>query len=134
MFIMSDAAFCEVYMNMENVLFGALVIWCIIAIVQFFLGFGTAYRCTKKGRDTGVGLFIYVIGFSLAALVPGLGLHYYIKHLQPKVIVKQQVLSQPTIVRIVDSQSQQIPHSLPLDRSNPNAKMIAPNVDNVMKQ
>ena len=82
-----------------------LIGWAIIYVLQSFLAFGTAYRCTKYGSDNGVGLFIYLIGFGFAALIPGLGLHYYIKHLSPKVIIQQQ--AQPQIIRVVQPPQQQ---------------------------
>lgn len=75
-------------------------IWFVFFVVQAILAYGTAYRCTKKGNDRGTGLFIHLIGFTFAALVPGLGLHYYIKHLPPKIIVEQKV--QPQVIRVVD--------------------------------
>lgn len=79
------------------------IVWAIIYILQLFLAFGTAYRCTKNGNDNGVGLFIYLLGFSFAALVPGLGLHYYIKHLPPKIIIQQNVQNvQPQVIRVID--------------------------------
>lgn len=79
------------------------IVWAIIYILQLFLAFGTAYRCTKSGNDNGVGLFIYLLGFSFAALVPGLGLHYYIKHLPPKIIIQQNVQNvQPQVIRVID--------------------------------
>lgn len=80
-----------------------LFIWAFVFVIQFFLGFGTAYRCTKKGNDNGTGLFIYLIGFSFAALVPGLGLHYYIKHLQPKIIIQRQTPPQQNVIRVIDT-------------------------------
>lgn len=55
------------------------IIWAIFYIVQFFLAFGTAYRCAKRGADNGVSLFIYLLSFTMVAFVPGLGLHYYIR-------------------------------------------------------
>ena len=86
-----------------------LVVWAIIFVIQYFLGFGTAYRCTKKGNDRGTGLFLYLIGFSFAALIPGLGLHYYIKHLQTKIIIQQAAPQQQNIIRVVDAS--QMPQS-----------------------
>lgn len=77
-----------------------ICIWFVLFIVQAILAYGTAYRCTKKGNDNGFGLFIYLIGFTFAALVPGLGLHYYIKHLPPKIVVEQKV--QPQVIRVID--------------------------------
>ena len=86
-----------------------LILWALIAVVQLFLSYGTAYRCTKKGADNGSALFIYLIGFGLAALIPGLGLHYYIKHLQTKIIIQQAPKQE--VVRVIDPtqlQAQQI--------------------------
>lgn len=97
-----------------------LIVWAIIYILQAFLAFGTAYRCTKCGNDNGVGLFIYLIGFGFAALIPGLGLHYYIKYLPPKIIIKQA--PQPQVIRVV--QPPQTPQDVTIqtemqqDRSN----------------
>lgn len=79
----------------------ALGLWFLFYIIQAFLAFGTAYRCTKAGADSGAALFVYLIGFGFAALIPGLGLHYYIKNLAPKIqVVKQTV--QPQVVKIVE--------------------------------
>lgn len=75
--------------------------WWLFYVIQMFLAYGTAYRCTKKGSDNGAALFIYLIGFSFAALIPGLGLHYYIKHLPPKQVIVRQTV-QPSVVKIVE--------------------------------
>ena len=86
-----------------NIMFIVFIVWAIIFVLQVFLAFGTAYRCTKNGNDNGVGLFIYLLGFIFAAIIPGLGLHYYIKHLPPKIIIKQNVQNvQPQVIRVVD--------------------------------
>lgn len=77
-----------------------ICIWFVLFVIQAFLAYGTAYRCTKKGNDNGFGLFVYLIGFTFAALVPGLGLHYYIKHLPPKIVIEQKV--QPQVIRVID--------------------------------
>lgn len=84
------------------------LIWFVFFVVQLFLAFGTAYRCTKRGNDNGVGLFIYLIGYSFAALIPGLGLHYYIRYLPPKqVIVQQQVRLTPEQIQQIQQQQMQ---------------------------
>lgn len=89
------------HLDRTAVIIGVVIcIWFVFFVVQAILAYGTAYRCTKKGNDNGVGLFIYLIGFSFAALVPGLGLHYYIKHLPPKIVVEQKV--QPQVIRVID--------------------------------
>ena len=88
----SSAAIVAIYV--------AIGLWAIMYVIQAFLAYGTAYRCTKNGNDNGFGLFVYLIAFSFAALIPGLGLHYYIKNLPPKIIVQQKV--QPQVIRIVD--------------------------------
>ena len=50
-------------------------VWIVVYMVQIFLGYGTAYRKTKQGRDDGIGLFGWCMVFcQLAALVPGLGI------------------------------------------------------------
>ena len=52
--------------------------WFSVMIWQSILGYGTAYRFTKKGGDNGIALFGWVVVFSIAAIVPGLG--FYIWH------------------------------------------------------
>lgn len=91
----------------EIIIICIIVVWAIIAVIQYFLAFGTAYRCTKKGNDRGTGLFLYLIGFSLAALIPGLGLHYYIKHLQTKIIIQQAAPQQQNVIRVIDTAQMQ---------------------------
>lgn len=89
------------HLDKTAVIIGIVIcIWFVLFIIQAFLAYGTAYRCTKKGNDNGFGLFVYLIGFTFAALVPGLGLHYYIKHLPPKIVVEQKV--QPQVIRVID--------------------------------
>lgn len=53
--------------------------WYIIMIVQMFLGIGTAYRKTKANGDNGVALYGWLLVYSLAALVPYLGIHLWKK-------------------------------------------------------
>ncbi len=87
--------------DMDVVWFFVIGFWLLFYVIQLFLAYGTAYRCTKKGNDNGAALFIYLIGFSFAALIPGLGLHYYIKHLPPKQVIVRQTV-QPSVVKIVE--------------------------------
>ncbi len=56
-----------------------LVIWQITVAVQTIFGYGTAYRSTKNGGDNGVALFGWLIVYSLAALIPGLGIYLWYK-------------------------------------------------------
>jgi hypothetical protein len=56
-----------------------LVIWYILVSVQTLFGYGTAYRQTKKGGDNGVALFGWMFVYSLAALIPGLGIYLWYK-------------------------------------------------------
>ena len=79
------------------------IIWAIFYIVQFFLAFGTAYRCAKRGADNGVSLFIYLLGFTMVAFVPGLGLHYYIKYMRP-VVIQRTVQAPPAQSPIIIQQ------------------------------
>lgn len=84
------------------------LIWFVFFVIQLFLAFGTAYRCTKRGNDNGVGLFIYLIGYFFAALIQGLGLYYYIRYLPPKqVIVQQQVHLTPEQIQQIQQQQMQ---------------------------
>ena len=53
--------------------------WYVIWVVQMFFGYGTAYRKTKANGDNGVSLFGWLIVYSLAALVPGLGFYLWNK-------------------------------------------------------
>ena len=55
-------------------------LWSIIALVQTFMAYGTAYRFTKKGGDNGFALFGWMIIFSLAAIIPGLGIWLWVKN------------------------------------------------------
>lgn len=57
-----------------------VVIWYIIAIVQSFLAYGTAYRLTKYGGDNGVALFGWMFVMELAAMIPGLGYYLWVKN------------------------------------------------------
>jgi hypothetical protein len=49
-------------------------------MVQSILGYGTAYRLTKKGGDNGVALFGWMIVMTLASMVPGLGIYLWLRH------------------------------------------------------
>ena len=53
--------------------------WYVLAFVQLFMGYGTAYRTTKMGGDNGVALVGWILVFSMAALVPGLGIYLWNK-------------------------------------------------------
>ena len=57
-----------------------LLLWYVIAVVQCFFAYGTAYRLTKRGGDNGVALFGWVIVFTLAAMIPGLGIYLWSKN------------------------------------------------------
>lgn len=70
--------------NESAVIFGLifiliLIAWYIVTIVQLFMGYGTAYRQTKKSGDNGVALFGWFWVYSLAAMIPGLGIYLWIK-------------------------------------------------------
>lgn len=56
-----------------------LILWYIMVYVQVFFAYGTAYRYTKRGGDNGVALFGWMFVFSLAALIPGLGIYLWHK-------------------------------------------------------
>lgn len=52
-----------------------VLLWEICILVQAYLGFGSAYRLTKKGGDDGVALFGWMAAMSFIALIPGLGIY-----------------------------------------------------------
>ena len=54
-----------------------LIAWYVLAIIQLFLVYGTAYRYTKKGGDDGFSLFGWMLAFELASLIPGLGIYLW---------------------------------------------------------
>ena len=56
------------------------LLWRFIVIVQSFLSYGTAYRLTKNGGDSGVALFGWLFVLSFASLVPGLGFYLWNKY------------------------------------------------------
>ena len=56
------------------------ILWWLIAVVQGFLAYGTAYRLTKSGGDNGVALFGWLFLMGLAAIVPGLGIWLWVKY------------------------------------------------------
>lgn len=64
---------------MEAVLGLLYIAWMICYWVQLFLGFGTAYRYTKKGGDNGLALFGWMFVFNCAAFIPGLGFFFWNK-------------------------------------------------------
>ena len=72
------------------VFFILFIIWYVIVIVQGILAYGTAYRATKRGGDTGVALFGWFIVYSLAAMVPGLGIYLWKKSFKPPVVEKER--------------------------------------------
>ena len=55
-------------------------LWSISTLVQTFMGYGSAYRATRDGGDNGVALFGWMFAYSLAALIPGLGLWLWLKN------------------------------------------------------
>ena len=54
-----------------------LILYYIIVFVQELLGYGTAYRLTKRGGDNGASLVGWLIVTSLASAVPGLGFYLW---------------------------------------------------------
>ena len=63
--------------GLSTVILIALIAWETIWIIQVALSYGTAYRKTKKGGDNGVALFGWMLVFSLASIIPGLGLYLW---------------------------------------------------------
>ncbi|MDP4121424.1 MAG: hypothetical protein Q8876_10300 [Bacillota bacterium] len=57
-----------------------LIIWYILTAVQEFFAYGTAYRQTKLGGDDGVALFGWLLVYSFAAMIPGLGIYFWYKN------------------------------------------------------
>ena len=56
------------------------ILYYIVFIVQALLGFGTAYRLTKRGGDNGVALWGWLFAIDLASLIPGLGIYLWIRY------------------------------------------------------
>jgi len=54
-----------------------IILWNICTIIQVFLGYGTAYRLTKRGGDNGIALFGWMLLYGLIAIVPGLGFYLW---------------------------------------------------------
>ena len=52
----------------------------LIAWVQQWLAYGTAYRLTRAGGDDGLSLYGWLFLMRLAALVPGLGFYLWWKY------------------------------------------------------
>jgi hypothetical protein len=55
-------------------------IWYTITFVQIFFAYGTAYRFAKSRGDNGVSLYGWLLVFSLAAMIPGLGIYLWYKY------------------------------------------------------
>lgn len=53
--------------------------WCVLCVIQSYLAYGTAYRHTRDGGDSGVALWGWLIVFNLAALIPGMGIYLWHK-------------------------------------------------------
>lgn len=61
-----------------NVLLSLIIFaYYIVAIVQAFLAYGTAYRKTKANGDDGSSLFGWLILYRLAAVIPYLGIYLW---------------------------------------------------------
>lgn len=66
--------------NFGNIALGAVfALYAACYAVQYYLAFGTAYRRTRRGGDNGLALFGWLIAYSLAALVPGLGFYLWVR-------------------------------------------------------
>jgi hypothetical protein len=57
-----------------------VLLWWITVLVQQLLGYGTAYRLTKRGGDNGIALWGWLLVMGLAAAVPGLGVWLWYKY------------------------------------------------------
>lgn len=57
-----------------------VILWQLIAMVQGFFSYGTAYRLTKNGGDNGVSLFGWFFALQLASWIPGLGMYLWYKY------------------------------------------------------
>jgi len=57
-----------------------LLLLQLIAAVQSFFAYGTAYRLTKNGGDNGVALFGWFFILGLASLISGLGIYLWFKY------------------------------------------------------
>ena len=51
--------------------------WYIIVLIQVLLNYGTAYRLTKRGSDSGVALWGWLFILNLAASIPGLCIYLW---------------------------------------------------------
>ena len=56
------------------------LLWSLCTMVQGFMGYGTAYRLTKRGGDNGIALFGWMLACGLAAMIPGLGIWLWVKY------------------------------------------------------
>jgi hypothetical protein len=57
-----------------------LILYYILTAVQGLMGYGTAYRLTKRGGDNGAALFGWMLLMSIAAAIPGLGIYLWYKY------------------------------------------------------
>ena len=65
---------------MGDAVFGILIGWYIMSIVQILLAYGTTYRAiTKEEGNNGVTLFFWLLVYTLAGLIPFLGIYLYYK-------------------------------------------------------
>lgn len=80
---------------MENIIYLIYVLLLICFYIQIFLGYGTAYRYTKRGGDTGIALCGWLILFTLAALIPGLGIYFWNRSLKPSFAKKDTTDTPP---------------------------------------
>ena len=55
-------------------------VWWIVCILQMLFSYGTAYRLTRDGGDSGVALFVWMILMMVASLIPGLGFYLWNKY------------------------------------------------------
>ncbi|MCL2434226.1 MAG: hypothetical protein FWD16_06910, partial [Clostridia bacterium] len=57
-----------------------LILLQIIAVLQMLFSYGTAYRLTKYGGDSGVSLFFWMLILGLASTIPGLGFYLWFRN------------------------------------------------------
>ena len=54
-----------------------ILAWEALYVVQVLLAYGTAYRRTKRGGDSGVALFGWMLVYSIVAVIPFLGVYLW---------------------------------------------------------
>lgn len=54
-----------------------ILAWEALYVVQALLAYGTAYRRTKRGADSGVALFGWMLVYSIVAVIPFLGVYLW---------------------------------------------------------